>query len=117
MKKLILLSSMLFMLCGSSIFAQETITTSEVSKIDRSSNNLTIFLNIDNYVDEIQSKILDSNVNAKEGFNAEVDFSNKQVVVVLSKEYPEDDLILIFQYLGIELTETTLGKIRNGFGG
>lgn len=114
MKRLILLSSLLFMLCGAStIYAQniETVTTSKISDIDKSSSNCTITLDISNNVEKIQSRILDSKVNTKEGFQAIVNPSTKEVSLSFSTYYPDEELVIIFNYLGIALTASDLATI------
>ena len=113
MKKLLLLSSLLFMLCGATIFAQnnETVTTSKINNINKSASASTITLDISNYVEKIQSRILDSKVNTKEGFQATVNSSTNEVNVSFSKYYPKEELIILFNYLGIELTASDLTSI------
>jgi len=112
MKKLLLLSSLLFILCGATIFAQnETVTTSKISTIDKSPGDNVIVLDIGEHAEKIQSRIEDSQINTKDGFYAKVDRATNQVSVSISKHYTNEDLVNLFKYFGIELTASDLNSI------
>jgi len=62
---------------------------------------------------EIEQHVLQSQVNQKDGFFAEVDTVNGNLTLTIAKKYDENDLRELLRYIGIEATKGELVKIKD----
>lgn len=114
MKKLIYLLTALFLISLTNLNAQNRVvglSTYSVSQENNFEKVLDFELNLQD-LQLVDQKIIESNINEKEKFNATVLLKSGKLSITLSKDINEDELIVYLKYIGVKSTDEVLKLFR-----
>jgi len=113
MKKIIFLFIGLLVIFSTSSNAQELLRVDEIEIINSQVNNVTIQTKTVEFGQAILSKVNQTNVNEKEGFNAQFNIDNTLLSLTFSQNFSKDELKTLLVYTGVELKSEDFNQLYN----
>ncbi len=110
MKKLIFLLTALFLISLTNLNAQNRVVALSSYSVAQETNSEKV-LDFELNLQELQfidQEIIESNINEKEKFNAEVSFKHSKLSITLSKDVNQDELNAYLKYIGVKSSEEVL---------
>jgi len=83
--------------------AQDLVQLDNMTVVNDEINNVTIQIDITGQQQDFSSRINQSEVNQKSGFNAQVNANNTSLTLNFTKPYNEVELEILFEYIGFKL--------------
>jgi len=113
MKKVIFLFVGLLVIFSASINAQELLRVDEIEIVNSQVNNVTIQIKTAELGQTILSKVNQTNVNEKEGFNAQFNSDNTLLSLNFSRNFSKDELKTLLVYTGVDLKSEDFNQLYN----
>lgn len=112
MKKLFFLLSLLVAL-STGINAQNVQRVNEIQIVNSQANNVTVQIKTIETGPSVLSKVNQTKVNAKAGFNAQFNADNTLLTLNFTRQFTESELNVLLKYAGIELKLADFYQLSN----
>lgn len=113
MKNLIYLFTGILLISFTSINAQNTFRVDEIEVINSKVSNVTIQIKTAEFGQEVLSRINQSDVNGKEGFDAQFSADNTLLSLNFTQQFNSYELKTLLKYSGLELREEDINQLYN----
>lgn len=111
MKKLFILFVGLFLIGASSVQAQSALKVDEIIVVNTQVNNVMIQLKTGNQSQAVASRITQSQVSQKAGFNPTLDTGSGLLTLHFTRQFTENELNSLLEYSGIKLGKKAFNEL------
>lgn len=93
--------------------AQDIIKIDNITVVNDAANNVIIQLDVDNQAQNLLSRINETNVSQKMGFNAQLDADNTLLTLNFTQKFTERELEILLEYCGFKLDVANFNQLKN----
>lgn len=111
MRKLFFFTSLF--LIAFSIQAQDLLKIDNITITNAALNNIEIQVEVDNVQQNLLSRINETNVNGKVGFNAQLNSDNTLLTLNFTQKFDKRELYTLLEYCGIKFNVENFNELYN----